>query len=427
METTIENTNQNNSDILVGYSALKIFDECYEYNENACYIADTPESLKEFLDGAMLSFEDYRIEPVSISDILNDFGYSSGEYALEPKALEKFESAAKELEIIYTVEPYEDILNKEKQPDLFVVNLVEKKKTSQISRKEKIDDILKSFEMFDGVYKREQVDAAIGLKDEITPFLIEILMKIVSNPTKFIEIENYYAHIYALMLLGSFKENKAHKVIVNLFSQPEAIIEELFGDLIVEDLPVIFFRTSHGSFDSIKTLALNKEAGVSSRDAALKALVFAVVEGMFQREELVLLLDHLFKDNPINYSWDFGDRLAHHVHDIYPEELMDTIEQAYKDELISPGFISYHDFESALKAGKEERYEKIRMNLQQNSLDDLHNRMSWWACFKQEKSVVAPVYAEPSVSVTKSKKKVSKKKSKKKKRKMAKASKRKNR
>ncbi len=71
METTIENTDQNISDMLIGYSAFKIFDECYEYNENACYIADTPVSLKEFLDGAMLSVEDYRIESVSISDILN--------------------------------------------------------------------------------------------------------------------------------------------------------------------------------------------------------------------------------------------------------------------------------------------------------------------------------------------------------------------
>jgi hypothetical protein len=427
METTAENTDQNISDMLIGYSAFKIFDDCYEYNENACYIADTPVSLKEFLDGAMLSVDDYRIESVYISDILNDFGYSSGEYALEPKALEKFERAAKELEITYTVEPYEENLNNEKQPDLFVVNLVEKKKTSQISRENKIDDILKSFEIFDGVYKREQVDVAIGRKDEITPFLIDILMKIVSNPTKFIEIENYYAHIYALMLLGSFKENKAHKVIVDLFNLPEDILEELFGELMVEDLPAIFFRTSHGRFDLIKTLALNKEAAVSSRDAALKALVFAVAEGVFPREELVFLLDQLFKDNPISYSWDFGDRLAHHVHDIYPEELMDTIEQAYKDELISPGFISYHDFENALKAGKEKCYEKIRLNLQENSLDDLHARMSWWACFRQEKSVAAPVYAEPSVLVTKPKKKVGKKKSKKKKRKMTKASKRKNR
>jgi hypothetical protein len=48
METNIENSEQNIFDMLIGYSALKIFDECYEYNENACYIADTPGTLEIF-------------------------------------------------------------------------------------------------------------------------------------------------------------------------------------------------------------------------------------------------------------------------------------------------------------------------------------------------------------------------------------------
>ncbi len=38
-----------------------------------------------------------------------------------------------------------------------------------------ITEILEAFKLFDGNYKREQVDAAIELKEEITPFLIEIL------------------------------------------------------------------------------------------------------------------------------------------------------------------------------------------------------------------------------------------------------------
>jgi hypothetical protein len=48
------------------------------------------------------------------------------------------------------------------------------------------------------------------------------------------------------------------------------------------------------------------------------------------------------------------------------------------------------------------------MNLRQNSLDDLHNRMSWWACFRQEKSFTSPDFVEPSVPVRKPKKKVGK-------------------
>ena len=36
----------------------------------------------------------------------------------------------------------------------------------------KITEILKAFEVFDGVYKRAEVDAALELQEEITPHLI---------------------------------------------------------------------------------------------------------------------------------------------------------------------------------------------------------------------------------------------------------------
>ncbi len=73
--------NQNKPDALIGYSALDLFEECYEYNENACYVADSIDALHKFLEGAMLKLEDYRIDSIKISDILNDFGCSGGEYA----------------------------------------------------------------------------------------------------------------------------------------------------------------------------------------------------------------------------------------------------------------------------------------------------------------------------------------------------------
>jgi hypothetical protein len=42
----------------------------------------------------------------------------------------------------------------------------------------RISDILESFKILDGIYKRQQIDAAIELKEEITPYLIEILKKV---------------------------------------------------------------------------------------------------------------------------------------------------------------------------------------------------------------------------------------------------------
>ncbi len=45
-----------------------------------------------------------------------------------------------------------------------------------------ITEILEVIKLFDGNYKREQVDAAIEHKEEITPHLIEILENALADP-----------------------------------------------------------------------------------------------------------------------------------------------------------------------------------------------------------------------------------------------------
>jgi hypothetical protein len=101
---------------------------------------------------------------------------------------------------------------------------------------EKLSQTLRALEIYDGTYKREYVDAAIEMKEEITPYLIEILEKVLSNPAEYIAREDYHAHIYALMLLGHFGEHRAHKPIVELFSQPGDIPDKLHFNLDFQDL-----------------------------------------------------------------------------------------------------------------------------------------------------------------------------------------------
>ncbi len=64
---------------------------------------------------------------------------------------------------------------------------------------EKISEILIGLRDFDGTYKRELVDAAIELKDEITPYLIEVLENLLSDPNKYIENPDLFDHTYAVM------------------------------------------------------------------------------------------------------------------------------------------------------------------------------------------------------------------------------------
>ena len=296
-----------------------------------------------------------------------------------------------------------------------------------------IYEIIKAFRNFDGTYKREQVDAAIELKEEITPHLIEILENVLANPDPYIQNENLFDHMYSLMLLGHFRESKAHNVIIDLFSLEGEIPHELFGDLTTSDLPNILLRTCGGSIERIKSMVSNKDVDDYCRVSALHAMAYAVVEGIASREEVISFFGTLFTGNEADEISDFWGLLANIACDLYPEELMDTIKKAYENELIPSGIIGYKDFKRALAEGKEECLERLKTDLERQSLDDMHDSMSWWACFDEEPQS----YAVPdgfkwdnlptNLAQSEPKPKKKKNKAKKKKRKQAKASKRKNR
>jgi hypothetical protein len=409
------------SSITIGYSAFRLFDECYEYNENACYIADTPESLRVFLTGADFSVNDYETVAITPSDLLDDFGCSNWEYALEPEALSRFEKEAETSGIGFTVTPYEDFLGQ--QPELFIVHVNTLNQALPDSQSLRVlSETIKDLERYDGVYKRESVNAAIELKDEITPALIDVLEKIIISPNEYAGRNNYHAPVYSAMLLGHFREAKAHTAIVEVFSLHLDILDDLFGDLVYEDLPAILLRTCGGSFDEIKSLAMDRLAWTNSRYAALKSMVLGVMDGVLDQDETLEFFCSLFTGKEAEPQSDFWSLLATCVYELYPENVMETIKNAYDEELIDPDIISLHNFKSALEEqGKEEFLEKYRVEQKRTSMDDIHGRMSWWACFNREMDM-------PRISSSpKPKRKPKKSKKKKIRKKMRKASKKKNR
>lgn len=93
-------------DVLIGYSAYDSEEEYYEYVENSCFIADSPENLKEFIKNCWNPAEYYREHIVRLSDIISDYGVSAGRFAIEQAALKRFEKEADKLGIKYQTKPY---------------------------------------------------------------------------------------------------------------------------------------------------------------------------------------------------------------------------------------------------------------------------------------------------------------------------------
>lgn len=287
-----------------------------------------------------------------------------------------------------------------------------------------IDDLLKSLEYYDKKYKRNEIDEALIKREEITPHLISVLEKVLLDPERYANRDSdYWGHIYAFMLLGHFCETKAHDVIVDLFSLPNDLPSELFGDSVTGDLPIVLLRTCGGNTERIKDLILNKSAYDYCRGSALQALSYALIEGYISRKDILSFYRELFSEEIASLGSTFYDILATCIYDIYPEELMKSIEKAYNEGIIHSGYIGYEDFTEILKGSKENCLDNLRDKMQKSEIDDIHDSMSWWACFKQPQKSLS---RGTSIKLIKSKPKQNKK-VKKSKKKQSKASKNANR
>jgi hypothetical protein len=288
----------------------------------------------------------------------------------------------------------------------------------------KIQEILEAFEPLDNVYKRETVDEAVALQQEITPHLINILKDTIAHPQAYFD---RMSHIYALMLLGHFRETRAHQVILDLFSLPQPLIEPLYDDLITEDLRMVLLHTCGGAVEGIKQLILNKAAYEYCRSAAIDTLTYATVSGFVSREATLDFFSSLFTGDEAEPDDIFWSSLVSSMCDLHPEEVMPVIRKAFEDDLIDPIYIGLDYIETEiLPAGKEKALARIRRDIEHLASDDIHQHMSWWAMFKPDQEShfnPSPVVTLPPRPPVKQQKKAKKKK----KRKIAKVSKKKNR
>ena len=278
-----------------------------------------------------------------------------------------------------------------------------------------IDDLCR----FDGHYKRAQVDEALARQAEITPHLLALLETVLADPRPYAEDEDFFGHLYAVMLLGHFGEERAHRLISDLFSLPDALCTRLFEDTITEDLPGLLLNTCGGCFDAIRALVENRDAYEYCRSSALRAMTYGVATGQMDRMEAIAYFRNILENHAGEPPSNVFEEAACGLLDLYPEESMDWIEQAYAANRIHSGYVSPVDFETQLAIGREATLEELADRWAMRNPADFHRRMEWWACFKADEP--APVRVSPDASAKKVRRQ------KKAKRKMAQASKRKGR
>src|SRR5258708_13576609 len=101
-------------------------------------------------------------------------------------------------------------------------------KTALFPEARTIDEILSGLERYGGHFAREVVQKAVARRDEIIPHLLDVLRDVAENPEAYADPDCMIL-IYAMYLLGQFREARAYPLLVRIFSLPGEIPFDLVG------------------------------------------------------------------------------------------------------------------------------------------------------------------------------------------------------
>ena len=264
-----------------------------------------------------------------------------------------------------------------------------------------IDEILRQLEkLTSGSYPREAVAAAIARKQEITPELLRILETTIEQAEQLASKAGYMAHLYAMFLLAQVRETRAYPLLLRFALLPGDLLESLCGDVITEDLGRILASVCGGDARGIQSLIENEGADEWARVAGLSSLVTLVTTGQKTREEIVDYFAGLFRGGLAREWSHVWDSLVAYAADLYPEELIDDIKQAYNDGLVDEAFVGLEDIRKDLEAGRERALARLAEKPQHHLVEDAAAEMGWWDCFQDHVRDRANAMAQAAVATS---------------------------
>ncbi len=227
-----------------------------------------------------------------------------------------------------------------------------------------------------GQLPREAIEASIAKKEQMTPYLLDILEDAIDRIDEIIEHDNYQGHLYAMYLLAQFREVRAYPLIIRLFSFPGEIPTIIAGDVLTEDLCRILASVSGGDIEPLKQAIVTPSINEYVRAACQSAMVTLVGCGLASRDEVVSYFHSLFKgrlERHPSFAWD---NLVSSCCDLYPEEVYEDIKKAFDQNLIDPCFISLEDVGAILTERKDNHL--FRLFSLAELIDDTVSEMEKW-------------------------------------------------
>jgi hypothetical protein len=242
-----------------------------------------------------------------------------------------------------------------------------------------VPEILKELELCTGRFPRRAMQQAVEQREAITPDLLRLLEEVAASPQSFAERKDYMLHIFAMFLLAQFREKRAYRPLITMFSAPGEIPFELAGDTVTEGLRQILASVYDGDPEPLRHLVEDGNVNEYVRAAAMETFVVLMVSNQMMRDDVVAYFRELFHGKLERTPAQPWNWLVSTVADLPAPELLEEVRTAYANRLVEEFFADLPSIEAELlKPGPPDRrgYEIIT---------DAVAEMATWACFREKK------------------------------------------
>jgi len=241
-----------------------------------------------------------------------------------------------------------------------------------------VREIVKDLELYTGRFPKRAMRAAIEQREAITPELLRVLEEVAASPEVFAARDDYMLHLFSMYLLAQFRETRAYRPLVAIFSAPGEIPFDLAGDTVTEGLKQLFGSVYDGDPGPLQGLVENNGANEYVRSAAIDAFIVLAGSGQMPRERVVDYYRNLFHGGLERVAGQTWNGLVCAAADLPAPELLEDVRKAYADRLVDRGFADLRGVERDLLDPNRRRRDTYSI------ITDAVAEMEGWSSFHRE-------------------------------------------
>lgn len=227
-------------------------------------------------------------------------------------------------------------------------------------------EIFRSIEYYNEHFPEEEIIELLNREEESRNFLIEYIKEFKKNIFKHLNEDDYVGHIYSVMILAQFKEEKLCSLFLDLLRLPGTRVYELFDTVIPEYGARIIASVYDGNIDNIVEILNDKKVNEYAKAITIQALKILCINNRLTESEVENFLIDLLSGRLKNKNQTVLLEILYTAFELKMDRVLELLKKGCKSGEYKR-VLSVEEIEAEIKLYEEGMYLNTGIN-------DVHNQ-----------------------------------------------------